>query len=84
MRNKKTEELQINKYCMGCIMETDNCTKKQKENCFKQYEKRARAANCSAREESGNALRAGRTPARADKSAGACVLVPSHKTQELL
>jgi len=84
MRNKKIEELQINKYCMGCIMETDNCTKKQKENCFKQYEKRARAANCSAREESGNALCAGRTPARAGKGAGACVLVTSHKSQEPL
>jgi len=84
MRNKRIEELQLNKYCTGCIMESDNCTKKQKENCFKQYEKRARASICSAREESGNAHCAAQTPARVGKGAGACVLVPSHKSQETL
>ena len=87
MKNKKIEEIKISKHCKGCIMEKEGCTPEYQKKCKKQFDdtrietKRLRAAFCAAREESGNALCAGRTPARADKSAGACVLVSSHKTQ---
>jgi len=89
MKNKRIEEIKISKHCKGCIIEEEGCTLEYQEKCKKQFDnirnetKRLRAAICSAREESGNALCAGRTPARAGKGAWACVLVPSHKSQNL-
>jgi len=88
MRNKQIEELHktIIKTFKGCLMRDDSYTKQQIEKCYNQMntkkeQKSSRAADCSACEESGNALCAGRTPARADGSAGACGLVSSHKSQ---